>query len=67
MTVTRFFSRCGAASWHNTTIYGTYSQAYKKASIISEECFDNGYEPTVDIMKEHGVNLVLVGQAIFKG
>jgi hypothetical protein len=46
----------------STTIHGSYSDAHKTASIISEECYDMGYMTTVDIMREKGPHLVCVGQ-----
>lgn len=55
MTATRYDIRCPRASWNNTTIHGSYSDAYNLASIISEECM-----ATVDIMREKGNNLVIV-------
>jgi hypothetical protein len=62
MTATRYDIRCQSAPWMSTTIHGSYSDAYKKASIISEECYDMGYMTTVDIMQEKGPHLVCVGQ-----
>jgi len=41
-TVTRYDIRCQSAPWMSTTIHGSYSDAHKKASIISEECYDMG-------------------------
>jgi hypothetical protein len=67
MTTTRYDIRCQSASWLSTTIHGSYSDAYKAASIISEECYDEGYITTVDIMREKGPHLVCVGQVAFQG
>jgi hypothetical protein len=60
--MTRYDIRCQSAPWKNTTIYGSYSDAHKTASIISEECHNLGYITTVDILKEEGPNLAYVGQ-----
>ncbi len=64
-TVTRYDIRCQSAPWMSTTIHGSYSDAHKKASIISEECYDMGYMTTVDIMQEKGPHLVCVGQTSY--
>jgi len=55
MTATRYDIRCPRASWYNETIHGSYSDAYNLASIISEQCMAR-----VDIMREKGINLVIV-------
>ena len=64
---TRYDIRCQSAPWLGRTIHGTYAEAHRLASIISEECYDMNRMTTVDIMREKGPHLVCVGQTSYGG